>query len=578
MKFSLFNLVTLLAIMSFGMSSIAQQASLITDESTTSEDQTKSWRIGSSKYPPKPKHAWELGINIGHFFIDGDVNTTIPGGYGFGVHLRKAINYTFSLRGEFFYGVATGIDPQVYKHRRFGGGLVESGGNLNFQGWEPYINSPEGWFPMYRTQYRYMSLQTVFNIGNLLFHKDRNKWNWYALAGAGLSSSDVRLNLLDANDLPYTGLASISNNNNFDTRAGRRQIIRDIKERYDNTFETEGFKKAGIFRLGDETNIHFVLNVATGISRKINERINVSLEHTVIISDNDYLDGIKFRTSADQTNNNDVAHFTSLRFGVNIGNFKKVSEPLYWLNPLDVHMNDISSLKQRPIFDLTDSDGDGVIDLLDKEPNSPIGAIVDTRGVIVDSDGDGIPDYLDKEPFSPRGYAIDKDGVANVPTIMTKEEVDAAIANKVEAFGNADSGNWFLPMVHFDAGRSNIKPEFYGHLHHINEVMKTNPDLNITVFGVTDGANSDALAYDRAQNVADYLESQYGIDKNRIKVMYGAGTTPPIPSSVKSNYMNRRVDIKVAGENDINMDRPIGSTKTKGTGSTRKKGDKNSGF
>jgi len=112
------------------------------------------------------------------------------------------------LRGELFYGVATGIDPQRWTHRNFGGGLVEQGGNLNYQGWEPYNDKPDGWFPMYRTQFRYASLQAIFNIGNLLFHKDRNKWNWYAVAGAGLSSHKVGLNLLDSNDQAYTGLAS----------------------------------------------------------------------------------------------------------------------------------------------------------------------------------------------------------------------------------------------------------------------------------------------------------------------------------------------------------------------------------
>jgi len=315
-----------------------------------------------------------------------------------------------------------------------------------------------------------------------------------------------------------------------------------------------------------------------GISRKINERINVSLEHMVILSDNDYLDGIKFRTSVDQTNSNDVAHYTSVRFGINLGNFNKVTEPLYWLNPLDVHMNDIAALKQRPVFDLTDSDGDGVIDLLDQEPNSPLGARVDTRGVTLDSDGDGIPDHLDKEPYSPLGYPIDKDGVAIVPRSITKEDIDAVIESKAGSFSKTDCGKWFLPMIHFDAGRSNVKSEFYGHLQHVSEVMKMCSDVSITIHGVTDGGNSDALAYDRARSVADYLESQYGIDRSRIKVMYGPGSTPPIPSGVRSNYMNRRVDIKVSDSNDMNMGRPTSASRTKGAGSSKKIGDKNSGF
>lgn len=542
------------------------------------EEQNNSWKLGEASFPPKPKHAWELGLGLGHFCIDGDVDRTVPGGYGLGLHIRRAINYTFSLRGELFYGSATGLDPQLWRHRNTGGGLVELDGHLNYEGWEPYAGNPEGWFPSYRTRYSHMSFQTVFNIGNILFHKDRNKWNWYGLVGAGLSTHNVRLNLLDPNNQPYTGLGDIFNSNDFDTRAGRSNIKKATRDIYDDTYETAGFKQAGIFRLNDDINIHLLFNAAMGISRKINKRINLGLEHMVMLADNDYLDGIKFRTAVDQTNNADVTHFTSLRIGINLGNFNKVTEPLYWLNPLQPSMNDIAQLKQRPVLDLTDSDGDGVIDMLDQENNSPLGAIVDTRGITVDSDGDGIADHLDKEPYSQPGYAVDKDGVANVPCCMTKEDIDAAIDARSAEWSKSDCGKWFLPMVHFDAGRSKIKPEFYGHLHHVSEVMNMCPDICITVQGVTDGGNSDALAYDRASVVADYLVSQYGIDRNRIKVMYGPDNTPPIPLGVKSNYMNRRVDFRICGPEDANMEKPKGPTSTKDTGTSRKVGNKNSGF
>ncbi len=65
----------------------------------------------SSVFPPKPKNAWELGLHGGHFFIDGDVDTRIPGGYGVGLHLRKAIHYAFSVRADFMYGQTRGLDP-----------------------------------------------------------------------------------------------------------------------------------------------------------------------------------------------------------------------------------------------------------------------------------------------------------------------------------------------------------------------------------------------------------------------------------------------------------------------------------
>lgn len=550
----------------------------ISDEMTVNADQNKNWRMGQSSYSAKPKNAWELGVHLGHLFIDGDVDTRLPGGYGFGLHLRKAIHYVFSLRADLMYGQAKGLDPQMWTHWTKGGGLVE-------EVFDPYVRE-DGWFPSYKTSSGYLALQGVVNIGNLLFHKDKNKWNWYAAVGAGLSSHSTKLDLLDGNNQVYTGLSSLVAD--YDTKAGRKDIKKNVDARYDGVYETDGWKKKGIFRLGDETNIHVVFTASMGISRKLSKRINLGLEHQVITSDNDMLDGIRFRTALDQTNNNDISHYTNIRLGINLGNFNKVTEPLYWLNPLDAQMNDIAALKQRPVFDLTDTDGDGVIDMLDQEMDTPAGAPVDTRGIALDSDGDGIPDYKDKEPYSPPGYTVNKDGVADIKCCINMEDVNKAIDMKAGSFGKSDCGKWFLPMIHFDLDRANIKPEFYGHLHHVASVMKMCPDLCIAVQGHTDVRSSNnynnSLSYNRAENVVNHLVSQYGVDRSRIKIMYGGEDTPMINNSKKEkeHYMNRRVEIRVCGPNDSEMSRPGGSdSSSKGVKSTNTSkfiGNKNSGF
>ncbi|MCB9309179.1 MAG: OmpA family protein [Lewinellaceae bacterium] len=580
------KIFTLLLMVLFGYNVIMAQT-----ETMTTSDTEQSWRMGKTSYSAKPKNAWELGIHAGHFFIDGDVDRTIPGGFGLGLHLRKAIHYTFSLRGELFYGRAYFKDPQRWTTGNYGGGLIEEGSTGNFQGWTPYKTIPDGWFPSVRTTYGYVAMQGVLNIGNILFHKDRNKWNWYVALGTGLSTHKAELDLLDASGNPYTGLAAISNANDFNTKAGRKAIVKDIKAKYDGTYETTGFKKAGIFRLGDETNIHVIFTGATGVSRKISKRLNLGLEHQVIASDNDYLDGIMFRTALDATNNADISHYTNLRLGINLGSFDKVTEPLYWLNPLDATMNDIAALKQRPVFDLTDTDGDGVIDMLDQEVNTPAGAAVDTRGIALDSDSDGIPDYKDKEPYSPPGYVVSKDGVADVKCCITMDDVNKAIDAKAGSFRakSDDCGKWFLPMIHFDLDKANIKPEFYGHLHHVASVMKMCPNTCVTVYGHTDQRASNdynnGLSYNRAENVVNYLVSQYGIDRSRFKLMYGGEDSPMVANSKKEkeHYMNRRVEFRLCEPTDADMERPSSSFSTKGTGvkstgSSRFIGNKNAGY
>ena len=554
------------------------------------KDQTDaSFRMGQSNYTAKPKNAWELGVHAGHFFIDGDVDRTIPGGYGLGLHLRKAIHYSFSIRADLFYGSATGLEPQPWTHATVGepvgGGLIE-------KEYLPYANNPDGWFPAHKTTQAYGVLQGVLNIGNILFHQKNNKWNWYWTLGVGLSSHSTKLDLLDANNQPYQNLLTVTgwSPEKFDTKKGRGEIKDALKNFYDGTYETAGPKKAGIFRLGDETNIHVMFTTSVGVSRKLSKRINLGIEHQVMATDNDYLDGIRFRSEDDLTADVDLEHYTNLRLAINLGNLDKVTEPLYWVNPLDATMNDIAELKARPVLDLTDSDSDGVIDMLDQEVDTPSGAPVDTRGVALDSDGDGVADYKDKEPYSPIGYEIGKDGVANVKkceSCLTEADVFRMIDSRTAGFKN-DCGKWFLPMIHFDLDKSRIKPEFYGHLHHVASVLKQCPSACVAVVGHTDVRSSNTynnmLSYNRAQAAVDYLVTNYGIDRSRLKLMYGGEDAPMVGKSRSEteHYMNRRVEFRLCEATDAEMAKPEGkggnSGNTSGNSGSIFKGNKNSGY
>jgi outer membrane protein OmpA-like peptidoglycan-associated protein len=57
-----------------------------------------------------------------------------------------------------------------------------------------------------------------------------------------------------------------------------------------------------------------------------------------------------------------------------------------------------------------DSDGDGVCDGLDQCPDTPRGATVDSRGCPSDADGDGVFDGVDQCPDTPRGCSVDARG------------------------------------------------------------------------------------------------------------------------------------------------------------------------
>ncbi len=535
------------------------------------------WKSGKSKYAPKPKHVWEFGVHSGVFLIDGDVDQRhlVPG-CGYGLHIRRAIHYIFSVRVDGFYGVTYGCDPQPSSS----GLLPEQtytgpGGEIRdvFRGYGP--QNP--WFANYRLRMYSLSLQGILNVGNILFHKPTNKWNWYMVIGLSGYSHQTDLNLRDENGNMYTNLIALSNYDNldFNTRSGRNEIKKNLNNIYDDSYETKAYPKKGIFRFNDKTHVHLAFTGGVGVARKINRRFNIALEYLVIASDNDYLDGIHYRTDLDQTNNNDIGHYAHLRLGINLGNLKKKTEPLYWLNPLDAIFSDIAELKQRPKFDLKDTDQDGVIDLIDQEIESPAGAQVDTRGIRLDSDSDGIPDHIDQEPFSQPGYPVNEKGIAQIPTKpqLSEDDVNKLIDKKFAPEGagpgglNGINGNtnnsieWFLPMIHFNLDEYCVKPQYYTQLHHVANVMKTHPNLKITALGHTDiRANNnynDVLSYNRAKAAIEYLVSKYEIPRDRFILMYG-GESNPLGPNAYNHYINRRVEFRVSAADDHEMERPKG--------------------
>ena len=103
----------------------------------------------------------------------------------------------------------------------------------------------------------------------------------------------------------------------------------------------------------------------------------------------------------------------------------------------------------KPVFD--DADGDGVVDQLDKEPNTPAGCPVDTHGVSRDTDGDGVPDCKDKELITPTEcQPVDADGVGKCP-ILNAAKIHA-VSTVQQACNIGD-----LPSISFKGNTSRLK-------------------------------------------------------------------------------------------------------------------------
>jgi len=585
-KSSLYLLLAMLV--GFSAQTFAQSDGLskpVGDDMTVDPDQNRKWKQGQYPYSAKPKSMWELGVHTGYSFIAGDVESPFPSGLGLGLHLRKAINYTLSFRVDAWYTSSKGLDARSTPAKTLQTErLFQQQKNTPIGG---YVTNNSGIHRNYKTSILGGSFEAVVNIGNLLFHKDRNKWNTYVVAGLGLNIPTVKVNLLNGNAL--YNFESVNSGLDLGTKDGRKDARKNLKDLLDDSYETDGGYEDDIISLGDSKKVIPHVNIGVGVSRKISDRINVGLEYQIMLADNDLYDGFEYRSQFDKSNNLDIPHYLSVRLGINLGDFSKKTEPLYWLNPLSGAMNDLAEVKARPILDLTDSDEDGVIDMLDQEVGSPDGAPVDTRGVVLDSDGDGIADFQDAEPYSVPGYDIDANGVAQIPDpgYLNEDEVNQLVNQKISNIRT----NWFLPMIHFDLDKYYIKPEFYGQLHHIATVLQQHPNVNVIAKGFADVRNPDSynavLSYRRAQAAVDFLVSRYNIPRNRFMLQYNGEGEPIVPDLPDTHnidkqkemlqYMNRRVEFIIAGPNDKEMDMPDGPDAGTGTPGSSRPGPKYSG-
>ncbi len=463
--------------------------------------------------PMSPADKWEVGVHLGMPTVIGDVDAKL-GGYGGALHLRKSLDHVFSLRGVAFYGKTKNEGTATGDNRK--------------------------------SDLTYMSAsgQVVFTINNLRFNKPVRKWNLNVFLGMGLSTLNTKYSNIVNSEYPNATSGKIKNPGLQGQAEGGGEIL-----------------------------------------YRVNPRFNLGLSHTVMIPFGkaaDLLDSDDNHLYTNRTTYRDILHFPNLSLNFNIGTKRGQSEPLYWVNPMDALQNDIAELKARPIYDPTDTDGDGVIDAIDQEKNSPAGARVDTRGNTLDSDGDGVADFKDKEPYSAPGYKVDAMGVAQIPKEpkLTEADVTRIVDDKLKAYKPpVQQGiiDWFLPMIHFDLDRYDIKKAEYENLFQVAQVMKQNPSIKVVVSGHTDklsGNNyNNVLSYNRAKSAIDFLVETHGISRDRLVLNWGGEDKALVPTSGNS-MMNRRVEFRVATASDTEMGRPEGPRAGRGS----YKGNKDAGY
>ncbi len=110
------------------------------------------------------------------------------------------------------------------------------------------------------------------------------------------------------------------------------------------------------------------------------------------------------------------------------------------------------------------------------------------------------------------------------------------------------NGHIAIYDIHFDSGKSAVKPESIETLKKIAKYLNAHPDKKYIIVGHTDNTGNFEtnlkLSKDRADAVKNELVSKYSVKSEQLKT-YGDGQTAPIAtnSTDKGKAKNRRVEI-----------------------------------
>jgi outer membrane protein OmpA-like peptidoglycan-associated protein len=108
-------------------------------------------------------------------------------------------------------------------------------------------------------------------------------------------------------------------------------------------------------------------------------------------------------------------------------------------------------------------------------------------------------------------------------------------------------GKFSTTGILFDVNSANIKPESYGVLKDIANVLTENATVKVKVIGHTDSDGDDAgnlaLSKKRSESVKEALVRDFGIEKSRLETD-GKGETLPVSpnTSAEGKANNRRVE------------------------------------
>lgn len=204
-----------------------------------------------------------------------------------------------------------------------------------------------------------------------------------------------------------------------------------------------------------------------------------------------------------------------------------------WYSEESQMMSELEQLEQRLTkveTDMIDSDQDGVADYLDREPNTPSGVAVDTKGRAIDTNNNGIPDEL--ESSLDERYAS-KDAVERMGDgkEAIKDLINKGYVNVYFRFNSTQPETYSLQSVNY-----------------LVLYMKENPSAKAELIGYADEIGNaeynQNLSEKRAKVVNDLLVNA-GISQDRVTYRGGGEDDSVNKDSSNARQLVRRVTFRL---------------------------------
>jgi len=413
----------------------------------------------------KPFRKFTVGVNVGTLkssvavggsndFSKNKIN------FGFGINTRYQLTHWLAFQADAIHGTLSGDQSKVM-------------GNDSLNLTKPIDN--------FKTKLHIAaSLSAQLTFGNINWLNLKNYIVPYVSVGAGLGLWDVRIKPKNEPERDYS--------------------TSSIKELF--------------------------IPVTLGVRYKLKPGINLDLNYRMHWVDSDNLDGFAYWDVApihSSTVKKDKFSYTTLGIEFALG---KTSKPqLIYDNPaarasnfLQDQIDKLSNRVDSVIATqkgLEDSDGDGVPDLYDKEPNTPAGCPVDTHGVMRDTDGDGVPDCRDKQLITPTEcQPVDADGVGQCPEPACCQGIGTGQNGEGGLNKNCPAD---FPTIAFSGHNARLSNDTRAALATVASKLKSNPGCSIVIKGYPETSkSSQAACQKRVDAIRNYLVEREGISSDRI--------------------------------------------------------------